>query len=39
MILSRGNTVDLAALYRAWRGRAPNIDAMKKDRGLESDKQ
>ena len=39
MILSRGNTVDLADLYKAWRGRAPNIDAMKKDRGLESGKQ
>ncbi len=38
MILSRGNTVDLADLYKAWRGRAPNIDAMKKDRGLESGK-
>ena len=35
MILSRGNTEDLAKLYKAWRGRAPNIDAMKKDRGLE----
>ncbi|HEX5352896.1 MAG TPA: M3 family metallopeptidase [Rhodanobacteraceae bacterium] len=34
MILSRGNTVDLARLYKAWRGRAPNTDAMKKDRGL-----
>ncbi len=39
MILSRGNTVDLADLYKAWRGRAPNIDAMKKDRGLETEKQ
>ncbi|MBS0383633.1 MAG: M3 family metallopeptidase [Proteobacteria bacterium] len=35
MILSRGNTEDLADLYKAWRGRAPNTDAMKKDRGLE----
>lgn len=35
MILSRGNTEDLADMYKAWRGRAPNIDAMKKDRGLE----
>ncbi|HEX5959791.1 MAG TPA: M3 family metallopeptidase [Rhodanobacteraceae bacterium] len=35
MILSRGNTEDLAELYKAWRGRAPNTDAMKKDRGLE----
>jgi len=23
-------------MYAAWRGRAPNIDAMKKDRGLET---
>jgi peptidyl-dipeptidase Dcp len=36
MVLSRGNTEDLAKMYAAWRGRAPNIDAMKKDRGLES---
>ncbi len=34
MILSRGNTQDLAAMYAAWRGRAPNIDAMMKYRGL-----
>ncbi|HEU0276993.1 MAG TPA: M3 family metallopeptidase [Rhodanobacteraceae bacterium] len=36
MILSRGNTEDLATMYQAWRGRAPTIDAMKKDRGLEA---
>jgi len=35
MVLSRGNTEDLAKMYADWRGRAPNIDAMKKDRGLE----
>jgi len=34
MILSRGNTQELAAMYAAWRGRAPNIDAMMKYRGL-----
>ena len=34
MILSRGNTEDLAAMYAAWRGRPPNIDAMMKYRGL-----
>ena len=39
MVLSRGNTEDLAKMYAAWRGRAPNIDAMKKDRGLEPPKQ
>jgi peptidyl-dipeptidase Dcp len=35
MILSRGNTEDLAAMYLAWRGRAPTIDAMMKYRGLK----
>ncbi|HJR14298.1 MAG TPA: peptidyl-dipeptidase Dcp [Rhodanobacteraceae bacterium] len=39
MVLSRGNTEDLAKMYAAWRGRAPNIDAMKKGRGLEPPKQ
>jgi peptidyl-dipeptidase Dcp len=34
MILSRGNTEDLAALYAAWRGRPPKVDAMLKNRGL-----
>jgi peptidyl-dipeptidase Dcp len=34
MILSRGNTQDLAALYLAWRGKPPTIDAMMKYRGL-----
>jgi peptidyl-dipeptidase Dcp len=34
MILSRGNTEDLAELYETWRGRAPKVDAMLKDRGL-----
>jgi peptidyl-dipeptidase Dcp len=34
MILSRGNTEDLAQMYSNWRGRAPSIDAMMKYRGL-----
>jgi peptidyl-dipeptidase Dcp len=34
MILSRGNTQDLAHLYESWRGRAPSVEAMKKYRGL-----
>jgi len=34
MVLSRGNTEDLADMYAAWRGRAPTVDAMLKDRGL-----
>jgi len=35
MILSRGNTQDLAQIYQAWRGRPPSIDAMMKYRGLK----
>jgi peptidyl-dipeptidase Dcp len=34
MILSQGNTQDLATMYLAWRGKAPTIDAMMKYRGL-----
>jgi len=34
MVLSRGNTENLATLYAKWRGRPPAIDAMLKDRGL-----
>jgi peptidyl-dipeptidase Dcp len=34
MILSRGNTQDLATIYQAWRGKPPTIDAMMKYRGL-----
>ena len=34
MVLSRGNTQDLAEMYLAWRGKAPSIDAMMKYRGL-----
>jgi peptidyl-dipeptidase Dcp len=34
MILSRGNTEDLATLYATWRGRPPKVDAMLKNRGL-----
>lgn len=36
MVLSRGNTVELAKLYKDWRGGDPNTDAMKRDRGLET---
>jgi len=36
MVLSRGNTEDLAAMYLAWRGKAPSIDAMMKYRGLSA---
>ncbi len=34
MVLSRGNTEDLASMYQAWRGKAPSIDAMMKYREL-----
>jgi peptidyl-dipeptidase Dcp len=34
MVLSRGNTQDLAKLYEAWRGKPPTIEAMMKYRGL-----
>jgi len=34
MILSRGNTEDLAKMYAAWRGRPPEIGAMLQDRDL-----
>jgi peptidyl-dipeptidase Dcp len=35
MILSRGNTEDLAKAYAAWMGAEPNIGPMLKQRGLE----
>lgn len=35
MVLSRGNTQDLAKLYATWRGKAPSVESMIKDRGLE----
>lgn len=35
MILSRGNTQDLAKMYDAWRGAPPNAKAMLKYRGLD----
>jgi peptidyl-dipeptidase Dcp len=34
MILSRGNTEDLAKMYAAWRGKAPSVEPMMKYRGL-----
>ncbi len=37
MVLSRGNTSDPAELYRAWRGRDPEIGPMLRGRGLEVD--
>src|SRR5208282_1569160 len=35
MVISRGNTEDLAKMYEKWRGAPPNAKAMLKDRGLE----
>jgi peptidyl-dipeptidase Dcp len=35
MVLSRGNTEDLADMYKSWRGAPPNTKAMLKYRGLE----
>ena len=36
MILSRGNTIDLAKMFRDFRGHDPNIGPMLKNRGLSS---
>lgn len=35
MVLSRGNTVDLEAMYKNWRGSDPKIEPMLKARGLQ----
>ncbi|HDG7809737.1 TPA: hypothetical protein PCJ95_005566, partial [Klebsiella quasipneumoniae] len=35
-ILSRGNSADLAELYRQWRGHDPKIEPMLKNRGLSA---
>ena len=35
MILSRGNSLDLATLYKNWRGQDPSIEPMLIDRGLK----
>jgi peptidyl-dipeptidase Dcp len=36
MILSRGNTDDLAKMYTAWRGKEPSAESMIKYRGLQT---
>ena len=36
MVLSRGNSEELAKLYRDWRGRNPSIEPMLIDRGLKA---
>jgi peptidyl-dipeptidase Dcp len=38
MVLSRGNTEDLADMYKAWRGRDPIIEPMLENRGLKETK-
>ena len=35
MVLSRGNTEDLAKMYEGWRGKEPSVEPMLKDRGLQ----
>jgi peptidyl-dipeptidase Dcp len=35
MVLSRGNTEDLAKMYAAWRGKEPSVEPMLKYRGLQ----
>jgi peptidyl-dipeptidase Dcp len=35
MVLSRGNTEDLAAMYKAWLGADPSVKPMLKERGLK----
>jgi peptidyl-dipeptidase Dcp len=35
MVLSRGNTEDLAKMYEAWRGKDPSVEPMMKYRGLQ----
>lgn len=35
MVLSRGNSEDLATMYRNWRGQEPNIEPMLENRGLK----
>ena len=35
MVLSRGNTQDLAKMYASWRGKDPSVEPMMKYRGLQ----
>jgi peptidyl-dipeptidase Dcp len=39
MVLSRGNTEDLAKMYAAWRGKEPSVEPMMKYRGLRDSAQ
>jgi peptidyl-dipeptidase Dcp len=38
-VLSRGNTQDEAALYRAFRGRDPKVEPLLIERGLKQTKE
>ena len=38
MILSRAGSQDLAAMYRAFRGRDPQVQPLLEERGLIADK-
>jgi peptidyl-dipeptidase Dcp len=35
MVLSRGGTQDAGSLYRAFRGRDPNVESLLEERGLK----
>jgi peptidyl-dipeptidase Dcp len=35
MVLSRGNTEDLAKMYAAWRGKEPSVEPMMKYLGFQ----
>jgi len=38
MVLSRGNTIELAQMYHDWRGKEPSVEPMLIHRGLKSEK-
>jgi peptidyl-dipeptidase Dcp len=38
MVLSRGNTIELAKMYHDWRGKAPSVEPMLMHRGLKAEK-
>jgi peptidyl-dipeptidase Dcp len=38
LVLSRGNTIELAKMYRDWRGKDPSVEPMLMHRGLKAEK-
>jgi len=38
MVLSRGNTIELAKMYHDWRGKDPSVEPMLVHRGLKAEK-